>query len=83
MEKAIIQLYGESGQEIALFSFDTSQHKEEDAANIIENAVEAAYQKDEAGELEGGDVLSEAVEQLEKNFNIIRIFAGVSNTNRL
>lgn len=83
MKKGIIQLYGIDGQEIALFSFDPSQHKEENAANIIENAVEAAYQKDEAGELEDGDVLSEAIEQLEKNFNIIRVFAGVSNTNRL
>lgn len=49
----------------------------------MSNAVEAAYQKDEAGELEDGDVLSEAVEQLEQNFGIERIFAAIANTDRL
>jgi len=49
----------------------------------VSNAVEAAYQKDEAGELEDRDVLTEAVEQLEQNFGIERIFAAIANTDRL
>ena len=78
----IIQLYGVDGQDIALFAFDPQQHTEEFAANIGENAVEAAYQKDEAGELEDGDVLSEAQEVLEK-MGIDRIFAGIAKTDCL
>lgn len=83
MNKGIIQLYGVDGQDIALFSFDLDKHTEAEAAAIVNNAVEAAYQKDEAGELEDGDVLSEAVEQLEKHFGIERIFAAIANTDRL
>ena len=83
MNKGTIQLYGVDGQDIALFSFDLDKHTEENAAAIVSNAVEAAYQKDEAGELEDGDVLSEAVKQLEQNFGIGRIFAAIANTDRL
>lgn len=83
MNKGTIQLYGVDGQDIALFSFDLDKHTEENATAIVNNAVEAAYQKDEAGELEDGDVLSEAVEQLEQNFGIERIFAAIANTDRL
>lgn len=77
----IIQLYGVSG-DLALFAFDTEFISEADAASMVEQAVENAYQKDEAGELEDGDVLSEAIEQLDKQ-GIERIFAGIANTERL
>ena len=78
----IIQLYNVDNNDLALFAFDPERYKEEDAANIVENAVEAAYQKDEAGELDGGDVLGEAIEELEK-MGIDRIFAAIANTDRL
>ena len=83
MKQGIIQLYGVDGQDIGLFSFDLDKHDEAKAAAIVENAVEAAYQKDEAGELEDGDVLVEAQEEPESKFGITRIFAAVANTDRL
>ena len=79
----IIQLYGVDGNDVGLFSYDPSQHSAGEAANIIENAVEAAYQKEEAGELGDVDVLSEAQEVLQEKFNIRRIYAGIANTDRL
>lgn len=83
MKKGIIQLRGAEGQEIALFTYELLNYKEEQAVNIIENAIEAAYQKDEEGKLEDNDVLCEAVEQLRRNFNIHRIIAGEATTDRL
>lgn len=80
---SIIQLYNVDGNDLALFAFDPAKHKDHEAAAIVENAVEAAYQKDEAGELEDGDVLGEAQEVLEKEFDITRIFAAIANTERL
>lgn len=82
-KKGIIQVYGVDGNDIALFSFDLERHKEHEATAIVENAIEAAYQKDEEGKLEDRDVLTEAVEQLEQNFGIERIFAAIANTDRL
>ena len=78
----IVQLYNVDGNDLALFAFDPQQHEEAAAAAIVENALEAAYQKDEAGGLEDGDVLSEAQEQLEK-LGIERVFAAIAITNRL
>ncbi len=78
----IVQLYGESGSDLALFSFDLEIMSEAGAASTVEQALEDAYQKDEAGEIEDNDVLSEAVEQLEKQ-GIKRIYAAIANTDRL
>lgn len=78
----IIQLHNAEGNDLALFAFDPEQHKEYEAAIIVENAIEIAFQKDERGELEDNDVLTEAQEQLE-NVGIDRIFAAIANTGRL
>ena len=79
---SIVQLYNVDGNDLALFAFDPEVIKEQDAGTMVEQAIEDAFQKDESGELEDGDVLSEAQEQLEKK-GINRIFASIANTDRL
>ena len=79
---AIIQLYNVDGNDLALFAFDPAVIKEQDAAALVEQALEAAFQKDEAGEVEDGDILTEAEEAL-KLLGIDRIYASIANTDRL
>jgi len=79
---SIIQLYNVDGNDLALFAFDPAVIKEHDAASMVEEALEAAFQKDEAGEVEDGDILTEAEEAL-KLLGIDRIYASIANTNRL
>lgn len=79
---AIVQLYNVDGNDLALFAFDPKVIKEHDAGAMVTEAIEEAYEKDERGELEDNDVLSEAEEQLAKK-GIDRIYASIANTERL
>lgn len=78
---SIIQLKGEMGF-LGLYAFDPEMMSEEQACNTIENAIEASFQRDEAGDLEDGDVQTEADETLE-NLGIDRIEFKTVTTDRL
>lgn len=79
----IVQLYGEGGQDLGLFTFDTASYDEATAAVLVEKAIEDAYQLEESGEMgDGDDVFNNAIEALEAK-GITRVVAAIANTNRL
>lgn len=79
---SIIQLNGVDGDSICLYAYDPKEMSEAQAINSIESAMEAAFQQDEAGFVEDGDILSVADETLE-NLGIDRVQFGNASTNRL
>lgn len=81
-QKKLIQLFGSSGFPLGLYLYDPDKWTAEGAANAIENAIEAAYQKEENGELKEVDVQTEADEELDK-LGIERTCAEEATTDRL
>lgn len=79
---SIIQLSGVDGDHLALYVFDPDETDEKTVITFIESAIEAAFQRDEKGEIEDGDILTEADATLE-NLGIDRVFAGKASTVRL
>ena len=79
MEIPIIQLLGYNNEELGLYTYDPSQHKEEQAAAIIKNVIDDLSEDEEKID----NLHEEVDEHLKENFGIVRVFAAIVDTDIL